>query len=107
MVLAPDELRNYVDVSVRVFVCHVFVQLIANCAMATFDYSAFHIRISTYLNLNVLLFQHVFKNSSSISVRTQIGRLRRGFEYFARIDRNAELTAVHVFDRSGKIGTNF
>ena len=41
-----------------VFLCYVFVQLIANRAMDTFNYSAFHIRVTTYLKLNVLLFQH-------------------------------------------------
>ena len=45
----------------------------------------------------------LFKNSLPLSVRTQTGRLRAGFEYFASIDRNAELTAVPVLDRSGTI----
>ena len=45
----------------------------------------------------------LFKNSLPLSVRTQIGCLRTGFEYFASIDRNAELKAVPVFNRSGTI----
>ena len=70
VVILHYEFRHYVDVSVRVFVCHVFLQLIANRAMVPFSYSAFHIWISTHLKLNALLFQHVlndlFKNSNYI-----------------------------------------
>ncbi len=42
-----------------------------------------------------------FINSLPLSVRTQKGLLRTGFEYFARIERNAELTAVPILARSG------
>ena len=52
IVIAPDKFRQYIDVSVRVSVRHVFVQLIANRAMAMFYYRAFHIRVSTDLKLN-------------------------------------------------------
>ena len=45
----------------------------------------------------------LFKNSLPLSVRTQAGRLRTAFEYFASIERNVELTAVPVLDRSGTI----
>ena len=44
IVIPTDEFRQYVDVSVSVSVRQFFVQLIANRAMATFYYSAFHIR---------------------------------------------------------------
>ena len=49
----------------------------------------------------------LFKNSLPLSVRTKIGLLRTGFEYFASIDRNAELTPVPILDRSGTICRNF
>ena len=42
----------------------------------------------------------------SPSVRTQLGSLCIGFEYFARTYRNAAVTAVHVFDCSGTICRN-
>ena len=75
--------------------------------MATFHYSAFHIRVSTDLKLNSLLSQQGLETSIqthfALSVRTQTGRLRTGFEYFASIERNAELTGVPVFARSGTI----
>ncbi len=58
IVIAPDEFWQDVDVSVRVSLCHVFVQHIANRAMATFYYSALRIRVSAYLKLNALRFQH-------------------------------------------------
>ena len=44
----------------RVFVCEVSVQLIANGAVSPFDYRAFHVGMSTYLKLNAL-FEHVLK----------------------------------------------
>ena len=73
--------------------------------MATFHYSAFHIRVTTDLKLNALLSQQGLERSIHkllpLSVRTQMGRLRTGFEYFARIKRNAELTAAPVLTRSG------
>ena len=73
--------------------------------MATFHYSAFRIRISTDLKLNALLSQQglecSIQNSLPLSVRTQTGRLRTDFEYFASIERNAEVKAVPVFARSG------
>ena len=49
----------------------------------------------------------LFKSSLPLSVRTQTGRLRTGLEYFASIERNAELTAVPVLDRSGTISRYF
>ena len=55
IVISPDEPRHYVDVSVRVFVSHVFVQLFADRAKATSHYSAFHIRVSRDLKFNALL----------------------------------------------------
>ena len=58
IVITPDEFQKYVDVSVRVSVRRVFVQLIANLAVATFKYSAFHIRVSTNLKFNSFPFQH-------------------------------------------------
>ena len=45
----------------------------------------------------------LFKSSLPLSVRTQTGRLRTGFEYFASIERYTELTAVPVLDCSGMI----
>ena len=45
----------------------------------------------------------LFKISLRLSVRTETRRLRTCLEYFASIDRNAELTAVPVLDRSGTI----
>ena len=87
-VVAPDEFRQNVDVSVRVFVCYVFVLLIANGAMASF-----------YLN-------DLLKNSLPLSIRIQIGCLLSAPEYFARTDRNAAVTVVHVFDRSSTICRN-
>ena len=50
----------------------------------------------------------IFSKTLSLSIRTQIGRLRRGVEYFVspRMDRNAEATAVPVFDFSGTICSN-
>ena len=95
IVLAPDEFRQYVDVSVSVSVRHVFVQFNADLAMATFYYRAFNITVPTNLKLNALLSHHRLE----YSVRNQTGRLRTGFEYFASIDRITELTAVPVFDR--------
>jgi hypothetical protein len=90
---------------VRVFVCHLFVQLIAYRAMAPLDYSRFYTWVSTYLKFNSLLFQHVLESSVQklfTSVRTQIGHR----EFFARADRNAEATVLPVFDRSGTICKN-
>jgi hypothetical protein len=79
-VVTPDEFRQYVYVSVRVSVCHEFVQIIANCAVASFDYTTFQIRISTYLKLNTLFFNiswnDLFKNTLPLSVHTQIGHRR-------------------------------
>ena len=57
IVITPDEPWQYADVSVRVFVRQVFVQLFADRTMATFHYRAFHIRVSTDLKLNALLSQ--------------------------------------------------
>jgi hypothetical protein len=45
----------------------------------------------------------LFKSSLPLSVRSQIGRL---CEYFVRIERNMEATAVPVFNVSGTICTN-
>ena len=105
--IAPDEFRQYVDVSVRVSVSHVYVQLIANRSVPTFYDRALDIRISTNLKLMPSIFNIawnvLFKSSLPLSVRTQTGRLLTGFKYFASIDRNAELTDVPVFDRSGTI----
>ena len=73
--------------------------------MATFHYSTFHIRVTTDLKLNALLSQQGLECSIhkllAFTVRTQMGRLRTGFEYFARIQRNAELTAAPVLARRG------
>ena len=55
IVTTPDEFREYVDVSVRVSVCHVFVHLIANHAMPTFYYSVFHITVSLEIECLPLL----------------------------------------------------
>ncbi len=57
IVISPQEPWQYANVSVRVFVRHVFVKLFADRAMATFHYSAFHIRVSTDLKLNAILSQ--------------------------------------------------
>ena len=58
IIIAPDEFRQFVDLSVRVSVRYVFVQLIGNLAVAAFYYRVLHIRVSTNLKLNALLFQH-------------------------------------------------
>ena len=75
--------------------------------MATFHYSAFHIRVFTDLKLNALLSQHGLECSIEkilpLSVRTQTESLRTGVEYFASIKINVELTAVSVFALSGTI----
>ena len=75
IVIAPDEPWQYVDVSVRVSVRHLSVYLFEDCAMATFHYSAFHIRVSKDLKFNALLSQkgleYSIQNSSPLSVRTQ------------------------------------
>ena len=69
--------------------------------MATFHYSAFHIRVFTDPKLNALLSQHGLECSIEkilpLSVRTQTESLRTGVEYFASIKLNEELTAVSVF----------
>ena len=44
-----------------------------------------------------------FKNSLPLSVRTYTWRLRTLFQYFASIERNAELTAAPFLARSGTI----
>jgi hypothetical protein len=107
IVVPLDEFWQYIYVSVRVLVCHLFVQLVVNCAMASLDYSTFHIRVSTHLKLNAPFFymswKDLFKNSLPLSVRTQIGRL---CEYLAKIERNAEATAVPVFVLSGTMCRN-
>jgi hypothetical protein len=59
--LPLDKFRQYVYVSVCVLICHIFVQLVANRAMASLGYSTFYICISTHFKLNALLLQHVLK----------------------------------------------
>ena len=71
--------------------------------MATFHYSAFHIRVSTDLKLNALLSQEGLECSNAFIRRTQTRHLRTGIEYFASIEQNAELTAAPVTARSGMI----
>jgi hypothetical protein len=58
-----DEFRQYIYVSLRVLVCHIFVQIVTNCAMASFNNRAFHVRISTHLELYTLLLQDVLGRS--------------------------------------------
>ena len=54
IVIAPEEIRQYVDVSVRVPERHIFEQLNANRVMVAFQYSGFYIRVSTDLKVNAL-----------------------------------------------------
>jgi hypothetical protein len=74
--------------------------------MIPLHYRAFHFGVFTYLKPNALIFQHILKlsiqNFIPLSIRTQIGQLRRGLEYFGslEIDRNAEDTMVPVLDFS-------
>ena len=43
IVVAADEFRQYVDVSIHVFLCHAFLQLIANRAIIThFTFGTLH-----------------------------------------------------------------
>jgi hypothetical protein len=102
-----DEFRQDVNEPVRILVRHIFVQFVPYSAMSTFDDGAFNSRIATHLELNAFFLQHVlddlFKNSLPLSVRKHIGRL---CEYLARIERNAEDTALPIFTLSGTMCRN-
>jgi len=56
-----DKFWENVDISVRIFIGKVFVELIANHSISNFYDGAFHFGIFIYLKLKVLMFQHVLK----------------------------------------------
>ena len=57
-VVATEEPRQFLDVTLCVFVRYVFEQILTDRAMATLHYSAFHIRVSTDLKLKAFLLPH-------------------------------------------------
>ena len=58
---AADIVREYVDVTVRVFVCEIFVQFIAHSSLDSFDDRAFDIGVPTDLKLYAFAFQQLLK----------------------------------------------
>jgi len=60
-VTAGDKVREYVNVSVRVFMCKIFVQFIAHGSLDSFDNRAFDIGVPTDLEFNALTFQQILK----------------------------------------------
>lgn len=56
-----NKLWEYVHVTVRIFIGQVFVDFIRNRTLNPLSDGALHIRISTYLKLNVLMCQHALK----------------------------------------------
>ena len=81
---AADIVREYVDVTVRVFVCEIFVQFISYGSLDSFDDQAFDIGVPTDLKLYALALQQLLKRLIKeffpLSVRTQTGRLLKGYE---------------------------
>jgi len=60
-VIAADKVREYVDVTVRVFVREILVQFISHGSLDSFDDRAFDIGVPTDLNLYALTFQQLLK----------------------------------------------
>ena len=71
--------------------------------MATFHYSAFHIRVTTDLNLNALLSQQGLECSILFAFIRPYpdGTSAHGLRILREEERNADLTAAPVLARSG------
>jgi len=97
----------------RIFIGEVFVYPIPNDTLNSLINGLFDVRITKYLRLNTIMINMSwkcrFKNSFPLSVRTQIGRLCRCVEYlgFLKIDFNAHVAVVPVFDFRGTMCNNF
>ena len=60
-VIASDKIWQYVDVSVRVFTCKIFVQFMAHGTLHSFDNRPFDIGVPTHLKLYALAFLQLLK----------------------------------------------
>ena len=60
-VIAADKDREYVGVTVRVFVREIFIQFISNGSLYSFDDQAFDIGVPTDLKVDALAFQQLLK----------------------------------------------
>jgi hypothetical protein len=98
IVVPLDEFWQYIYVSERIFIRHISVQLIANCAMASSDYSTFHIRFSIYLKLNTFFLQHVLERFvQKLFVPICSHPDSPSVCIFCEDRAKSEATAVHVF----------
>lgn len=111
--LSHDEVEENVDVSVRVLqltylynLSRMVRRLRSTIADFTLGYLYTWNRMPSFLYMSL---NNLFKYSLPVNVRTRIGRLLRGLEYFglSKINRNVDATVVSVLDLVGTICRNF
>jgi len=54
VIVGLDKFRQNIDISVGIFICKIFVDSIANCAMDTFHDRTFQVGVPTQQKLNAI-----------------------------------------------------